>query len=441
MPALSELIVNDVDPVLTTFVDNYAIIEPLDGPTTVEDVMDRFPEEVYQQGRDTHLYKFLQAIAGDAGAGLVKKQAYAARLKFEAEFLNFKVLDEFYAAQLRLNRLASETYSDYDPSNALTPDEWDVVQLADQSYRHRIAEFWEAVRYGNSPQGIKIMAQAGSGLPCDVIEHYKYIFDQYSDDKLSLTAYGVSTSTAEFVVLTRLLNDLLTTSYKYTTNIKRTTTFTAPTLTTTSRPFPAPAGGNKMSTSTSFSAVSTDALVPDIERNMVDVIDRIRPVAAMSTFKPEPVRYVEVSTNAVYSSTERLHLSRFVEGSTGVVWPAVDTAKNYFVEAGVEKEAGSFYGSARELPVVFQTIENVSAYSDAALADEKYGTNSFFEASGSSPSAYESYKSVHTGRFPPALQAIFPFVSQVTENTSFASENAVANQDTPLMLEGRFLEA
>ena len=438
MPSLAQLTGAETDPTLTVFTTNVTIVEPLDGPSTVDDVMDRFPEEVYQQGRDTHLYRFLQALGGDSGAGLLKKLTFATRLTFEAEFINFQVLDDFYAAQFRFNRLRPETYTFDTSVEALTPTQWDQVQLADQSYKHRIADFFTATRYGTTPMGMAVMAQSGSGIQSDIIEHYRYIFDQYSDDPLGIEPLGVSVSTNEFVVVPRFLNataDVFDQDYEQTH--ARKYTFTPPVLVDTARPVPAPVGVNKLHVTAGYYTDPQTELLPEIERNVIDLLDRLRPVTAVATIRPQDIQYLDVTVNDdPFASSERIHVSRLVEGSANVPWPDLDPSQNYFIQTGVENETGYFYGSQRDLPIVFHTVEGTHAYTDAALSDPLYGTNDFYDSS-SGISAYDSYASQHFGKFPGVLSAIFPFLSSVATDASFVPVNAIAITDTPLVMEGR----
>src|SRR5687767_3676974 len=106
MPSLHSLLSSSS----TVFTDQAPQIEPLDGPTRTMEIMDRFPEAVYQQGPDTHLFKFMEALCGDAGAGLIKKQSYLARLADEAEILQYTDLDNFYVQHFSFRRLRNEIY-------------------------------------------------------------------------------------------------------------------------------------------------------------------------------------------------------------------------------------------------------------------------------------------------------------------------------------------
>lgn len=435
MPTLAQLSSTGTDPTLITVTDNIPVVEPLDGPTTVDDVMDRFPEEVYQQGRDTHLYRFLQALGGDSGAGLIKAQAYAARLVFEAEFLNFQVLDQFYAAQFRFKRLKSETYPDFDPSvDALTPTEWETIELADQSYKQRVADFFTATRYGTSPQGMALAAQAGSGIECEIVENYKWVFDQFSDDPLGLAPIGTTVSTSEFIVIPRFVNGTDAASVEFSQSIPFVYTFG-----TASLPNARPSlGGTGPTVTKSFGTTVKTELLPEIERNATDILDRLKSAGTLATIQPDQTRYLEVALDStkVHASSERIHSNRLVTGAVGVAWPTPDPSKAYFIESGKENEAGYFYGSARELPIIFQTIEGVHAYTEQALSDPNYNTSLFFDNS-TGISIFDSYRSEHYGPFSATLSAIFPVLANVSIDSAFTAINAPAINDTLLVLEGR----
>src|SRR4051812_34431915 len=106
MPNLLQLITSaGGDATLVEQPSDNPIVEPIGGPSDIDSLMDRFPENVYHKGRDTHLYRLLTALCGDAGAGLIKKQAFVARLFSEAEIVNFEDLDKFYAGHFKFKRL------------------------------------------------------------------------------------------------------------------------------------------------------------------------------------------------------------------------------------------------------------------------------------------------------------------------------------------------
>lgn len=419
------------DPTLVNFTSSNPVVEPLDGPSTVDSVFDRFPEEVYQQGKDSHLYRLLSALGSDSGAGYIKQQAYTSRLQYEAEFLNFTVLNQIYGAQFAFQRLKSETYPGLNPeTDALTPEDWDAIDKADQSYRQRAMEFWTGIRLGNSPEGLRLMAQAGIGVECELIENYKWVFDTMSDDPLGLVPVGTTASVNEFVIIPRFLNSSTAANYEFTQNYPVAYVVVPPSLSGR------PATGTPPSLTHSVSSTPKPALLPELERNMIDLLDRLRPAGTLGSVEVDDTRYIEIgmTDQNVYASSKRVNVSRLVTGQVGVPWPNVDRSQAYFIEPGVETEAGYFYGSGRELPIIFVTIEAIHAYTEQALNDPTYLTSSFF--AGVVPPV-ASYSSEKVGNFSVPMQAIYPVLNGLSADLTYKVENAVAIQETPLVLEAR----
>jgi len=429
MPTLAQLLNGSSDPTLISLATSNPVIEPLDGPTSVDTVFDRFPEEVYQQGKDSHLYRLLSALGGDSGAGFVKAQVYAARLQFEAEFLNTAALDSFYGYQFNFPRLKSETYAGIDPDNeAQTPPTWDQIALADQSYRQRIAEFWTATRGGTTPEGLIAAAQSAIGVECDLVENYKWVFDQYSDDPLGLEPYGTTASISEFIIIPRFEDLANATDYGYTVNYPIAYVFTSASG-LTGRPA---LGGTPPSVAIEVSDIPDTALVPDLEHNLIDILDHLRPMGSLASVSSDQSRYTEITSLQAHASSERIHVSRLVTGASQVAWPPVDPTQGYFIESGVEKEATHYNNSARELPIIFLTIEATHSYTEQALNDPAYTNNAFFVGS---PSPEDVYRSEHTGFFSPIIQGLYPFLNGISNSASFDSDSAIAVHTTPLSLE------
>ena len=434
MPTLAQLSGSSTaNPSIVTIQTNNPVVEPLDGPTSVDDVMDRFPPEVYQQGRDTHLYRYLSALGGDSGAGLIKNMTFSIRLYLEAEGMFFHALDQFFAGQFNFNRLASETYY-FDTSGGLTPEEWNVVLLADQSYKQRIIEYFTATRHGNSPEGMRVMGQAGTGIECDLIENYKWIFDQLSDDPLGLVPQGYTASTSEFILIPKFLN--LSTDI-YDEGFEQMLTWT-PNITPASFTTTRPATGSAASASgRTYSTSARTMLNPDVERNAIDLFDQLSSVGTIATILPVNSQFLNVPIAGIpFASSTRLNVSRFVTGQAGVPWPAVNATGNNFIQAGFENEAGYYYGSQRDLPVVFHTIESIHAYTDAALGDPTYGTDAFYDtSSGFAP--FQQFESEFVGNYSAMLTAIFPFLLNQNPSNDYSASEALAAQNTPLAMEGR----
>jgi hypothetical protein len=189
-------------PDVTTSIDQRFFLAPLGGPQHPITYLDRFPEEVYSKSLDSHLVKFMYALLGPAGVGWLRKNYLEARLLLEDYGMSTFDLDNFYGDPLKFGRILEEVY-DEDPRALLPPDKWAEIQAKDAAYRNRALDYVQGARAGNTPQGIHLVARSGLGHECEIIEHYRWIYDQLTDDPLSLDRYGVTNSTEEFVVLPR----------------------------------------------------------------------------------------------------------------------------------------------------------------------------------------------------------------------------------------------
>src|SRR6266542_2507096 len=95
----------DISPSLA--MPNRAIYEPLDAPNTLAPVLGRFGEN-YNTSPTSHLYRFLVALCGDAGAGSLKRGMLYAKLQSSIEATQFSDLDRLYGNILGLQRLPNE---------------------------------------------------------------------------------------------------------------------------------------------------------------------------------------------------------------------------------------------------------------------------------------------------------------------------------------------
>ena len=505
MANLADLLANNSTPELT-YVDNPPdpLIEPLDGYATVDQIMDRFPEEVYNQSQDSHLYLFLQALCGDSGAGILKKQSYIGRLKTEASLLVFSDLDTQYTQVFTFPRLPDEEYTqDLDPdTDVLTKTEWDSIQLCDDRYRNRIKLFFQATRLGNSPAGITMAAEAGSGIQCDVWENYKAYYDLISDDPLGLQFMGITNSIHEYVVIPRIQNadGSADASISYTSTLARTPLYTQGTKWAINTSYSVnqivypiiPNGhfyeitaqtGNSGVTEPDFAdntlgqtfvqgnityldiGVSVDDydynitgnnasgptlgtythLDPAIEYNMIHTLDELRPVGALMTIEIDQERFIAITddqgnpiTPYAASSSESFQMTRFVTGAVDVNWPDTDTdtgeANAFWIQPGIENEQVNFPLVTINQPVIWETVDNAHAYTEAALSDPAYGTTNFY---GGTIPVWPKYRSEHLGSTTGDFALVFPFIQNAPSDDLFASYKAVSLQTTPLILTGR----
>jgi len=187
-------------PTLTQTVDQTFLVEPLQGADKLESYLEIFPDSVYHKGASSHLVKLLYTLLGPAGVALVQQEYLKARLIIEEHGINNSDLESFYGDPFSFGRILSELPAN-DPSGMLTADEWETILSQDASYRNRAIDFLHGVRLGNTLAGMELVARSGIGRAVLVVEQYKYLFDQHSDDPFGLVNYGKTVSTEEMVVL------------------------------------------------------------------------------------------------------------------------------------------------------------------------------------------------------------------------------------------------
>lgn len=137
-------------------------------------LMDHFDEEVYRRDPNSHLYRFLEALTGGAGAGDLRRQTLIQRLNNSVEGLQFRDIDSLFYNLFRLSRLPEETYT-YDPmTSLLTSDQWDEVKVKDQLYKSRSIKFLEAATVAGTVESLRKVCQAILNVDADVFEVWKY---------------------------------------------------------------------------------------------------------------------------------------------------------------------------------------------------------------------------------------------------------------------------
>lgn len=157
--------------------DNQSYVRPLPYlvPRSVIQKAAHFSESYWKFDSDSIVYKLLDALCGDAGAGNNKKALFISRLQASLDSTYFQDLDAFYFGVLGFPRHLSESY-DYNPySNALTAQQWIEVMVKDAKYRMRCLDLMAALDHGSSPFGMRMACKAVLGVDCDVFELWKYI--------------------------------------------------------------------------------------------------------------------------------------------------------------------------------------------------------------------------------------------------------------------------
>lgn len=143
-------------------------------PKSTESLMMHFDESVYRVDSMSHLYRFVEALTGDSGAGDVQKKTLIDRLRYTADGTNFTDLDVLFGRLLGVRRLLHEAY-DYNPTtDMLTSDQWDEVTVKDHWYRERALDFLAACQFGGTAEGVARMVKSVTGGSADVYESWKY---------------------------------------------------------------------------------------------------------------------------------------------------------------------------------------------------------------------------------------------------------------------------
>ncbi len=294
----------------TIVVPQVEMPEPLRAPEALRNKLTRFTEPAYNLNTDSHLFKFLVALCGDAGAGSLKRELLYPRLQQMLESTHFNDLDKLYGNPLGLPRISPELYTTDPRNEALTQLQWREVKIKDAQYRARCLIWMRAIIAGPTPDGMKLAAEAALGVDCDVIERYKYLENQASDEPITMSNIGETSSISEFVI------------------VPRTTTVTQAE-----------------------------------RRRAIRLIDKLRPFNTVPTLYVAPSTRTAITVAAVASSSNSFVVNRMVEGRDDIDWPEVDLAAGHWIEGDVVKEAPTFAWMDRQETVTYLTIISSSASS------------------------------------------------------------------------------
>lgn len=145
-----------------------------------------FPPEVYNLSPSSVLMHFLQAMLGDAGVGQLRKLQLVSQLQSVVTSTHFYDLDTFWGSlfgairgpngTLPQNPSTGTTFNPY--TDLASPDGWDQIDAIDALFRERIIALARAVTLGPTVPGLKAMAEALTGYPCNVYETWKLIDSQ-----------------------------------------------------------------------------------------------------------------------------------------------------------------------------------------------------------------------------------------------------------------------
>lgn len=172
---------------------------PIDFHQTLSWKVRNFPDEVYNFNPGDHLTNLMSALLGDSGTGQLASLQTTARINEQIDGMEFSDLDSILGTLLSTTRLSDEQYeSAINPFLQQLPiSTWQNVTASDASYRERLKAALQAVDRGATCLGMTQMAEAISGVPCDVIETWKVP---------SVTRFPTA-SQYEFVIYPKLASD------------------------------------------------------------------------------------------------------------------------------------------------------------------------------------------------------------------------------------------
>lgn len=422
-----------ITPDFTSVVNQAFFIEPLGGPLNPQNYLDRFPEEIYNKTIDSHLVKFLYTLTGPAGVGWLRKQYLEARVELEEYGVELFNLDNFYGDPLGFGRILDELYDD-DPHGLLSRDAWERIRAKDAAYRARALDYVRGMRLGNSPNGMKLVARSGLGHECEIVENYKWLYDQYSDDRLNLPQFGVTSSTEEMIILPRrelaqsevqqvTINGTVTGGFFRLGFNGRDTADIAFNLGTREdiRGFlevlpdigpgnvevqGGPLPGNPVQISfkgdlanhdvpqiystNSLTGVGVSILIetvrcgiegvdeigyisPRDQHHLLEALDHLRPQTTLVTYKPASGNRTRTIWNSVLGTSAYTEVVRYVTGIVTVPWPATLTSDRYWIEGGIEHESKRVRNDQQHHYIGFHQVARALAYTESALASLDYG--------------------------------------------------------------------
>jgi hypothetical protein len=133
-----------------------------------------FPEEVYRiNDSSTHIFKYMYTLL-QIGVGQLELWQDEAQNSESLPGTKYTDLDALYAF-LGITRLPEEIYP-FDPyHDQLTSDQWNQIFTKDSLFRMRIMKFFQAMLRGGTLEGIQMMAEAASGVECQVFEMWRVL--------------------------------------------------------------------------------------------------------------------------------------------------------------------------------------------------------------------------------------------------------------------------
>lgn len=140
------------------------------------DRLAHFPDDLYDLSDNSHLVRFLRALLGPSGAGQLRQRQTVARLQTLSS--NFYDLDAFFGAIFNADRTNGEQVDINGFVDTATQDEWEQYQAADSIYRERLFRMARAINMGGTVPGIQALAEAVTGVECEIYEIWQVLDDE-----------------------------------------------------------------------------------------------------------------------------------------------------------------------------------------------------------------------------------------------------------------------
>lgn len=142
--------------------------------------LNNFDPELFDMSDTSHLTRLMRVLLGDSGTGALRKRYTVARLAATIQGSNFYDLDEFYGSLFSMTRKPEEVLPVNPMISVANPDQWDDIDTSDAYYRERIIRLAQSLPMAGTLEGLKMAAEAVSGVECDLIETWKMIAAGYT---------------------------------------------------------------------------------------------------------------------------------------------------------------------------------------------------------------------------------------------------------------------
>lgn len=147
----------------------------LNPSVTTRKRLDHFPDELFDKSDNSHFMKFMKALLGDAGAGQLRKRLLVQRMWSILASTHYYDLDRFYGAIFGVSRRPDELLPINPMEDLATPDGWDEISTFDARYREKLMQLAKAITLGGTPAGVQAIAEALTGVECDVYEVWQLL--------------------------------------------------------------------------------------------------------------------------------------------------------------------------------------------------------------------------------------------------------------------------